>query len=143
MRSSLFVVVATALSCVLLSGASSSLAAHDAQPARRARRPPATQTPRETGPLLVPVDVGVGPIALVPNLPMALDQPVFGGIVDEALIRKYRGRLPPWARRAAGNLREVRVRPGPLIFVPDELVVSPAFGHTGIGGAGFGRFSGP
>jgi hypothetical protein len=105
---------------------------------RRARRPP----PPPAGPVEVPVEVAVGPIALVPNPPALFDQPVHAGlmidvaaVIDRDLIRRYRNRAPAWARGAAGNVNEVKLTPGPLALLPETLIVSPAFSSTGMYGA--------
>jgi len=95
-----------------------------------------------SGPLTVPVEVGVGPIALVPSPVLLGDQPVFGGVrievaavVDRALLRAHAGQLPPWARGVAGSLNEVKVRPSYLALLPEELVISPQLQNTGMYGA--------
>jgi hypothetical protein len=105
---------------------------------KRARRPP----PAPAGPVEVPVEVAVGPVALVPNPPALLDQPVHAGlmldvaaVIDRDLIRKYRNRAPAWARGAAGSVNEVKLAPGPLAFIPETLIVSPAVFSTGMYGA--------
>jgi len=105
---------------------------------RRARRPP----PPPAGPVEVPVEVAVGPVALVPNPPALFDQPLHAGlmidvaaVIDRDLIRRYKGRAPAWARGAAGNVNEVKLAPGPLAFIPETLIVSPAVFSTGMYGA--------
>jgi hypothetical protein len=107
---------------------------------RRKRR--ASRPPPSSGPLVVPVEVAVGPIALVPSSPLLLDQPVFGGIrvevaavVDRELIRAHASRLPAWARGVAGSVNEVKVRPSWLALLPEELVISPQVANTGMYGA--------
>jgi hypothetical protein len=105
----------------------------------RGRRPPPTPP---AGPVEIPVEVAVGPVALVPNPPAFFDQPVHAGlmidvtaVIDQDLIRRYRDRAPAWARGAAGNVNEVKLTPGPLALLPETLVVSPAFSSTGMYGA--------
>lgn len=104
--------------------------------ARRAKQVEAPKTPRE-----IPFEVAIGPVALIPNSPATFDQPVHVGvqlqmaaIVDQALIRRHRSQIPAWARSAASNLDEVRVRPWWLALVPELFVISPGFLNTGIYG---------
>jgi hypothetical protein len=106
---------------------------------RRARRPTSSAS---SGPLTVPVEVAAGPIALLPSPPLLFDQPVHAGlrieiaaVVDRALLRANAGRLPPFARRVAGSLNEVKVRPSYLALLPEELILSPQFMNTGMYGA--------
>jgi len=106
---------------------------------RRARRP---SRPSSSAPLTVPVEVAVGPIALVPSTPLLLDQPVHAGlrielaaVVDQQLIRANAGRVPSWARGLAGSVSEVKVRPSWLGLLPEQLVISPQVLHTGLYGA--------
>lgn len=118
------------------------LAAGDADAAsprkKRGRRPP----PAPAGPVEVPVEVAVGPVALLPNPPGLFEQPVHAGlmldvtaIIDRDLIRRHRNRAPAWARGAASSMNEVRIAPGPLAFIPETVIVSPAVFSTGLYGA--------
>ena len=120
------------------------LFASSAEAAPRRKRPghrrKASSTP--SGPLTVPVEVAVGPIALVPSPPLLGDQPVHAGlrieiaaVVDQALIRAHSRQLPAWARGVAGSVDEVKVRPSYLALLPEELVISPQFNNTGMYGA--------
>lgn len=86
----------------------------------------------------IPVEVGWGPIALIPNPPATFDQVAYAGlqlqmaaVIDQALIRRHRAQIPAWARGTASTLSEVRIRPWWLALVPEVLVVSPAFMNTG------------
>jgi hypothetical protein len=121
-----------------------SLAATDVEAAspskKRKRRHRQPEVP--SGPIEVPVEVSLGPVALVPNPPALFDQPVHAGVmidvaavVDRTLIRRYRSKLPPWARGVASSVNEVKLAPGPLAFIPETLIVSPGFASTGMYGA--------
>ena len=119
-----------------------SLFATSAEAAPRRKRQGHRRKASTSGPLTVPVEVAVGPIALVPSPPLLMDQPVHAGlrieiaaVVDRALIRAHSGRLPTWARGVAGSLNEVKVRPSYLALLPEELVISPQFSNTGMYGA--------
>ncbi len=105
---------------------------------KRQRRP----APTPSGPVTVPIEVGAGPVALLPSPPALLEQPLHFGlqieaaaIVDQALIRKYRGQMPAWARGAAGNVNEARIRPWFLAIIPHTLIISPQLKDTGMYGA--------
>jgi hypothetical protein len=114
-------------------------------PALAARRKRLKKRPKQaapSGPVQVPIEIAAGPIALVPSPPAFGDQPVFFGlqlqmaaVVDRELIRQHKRDIPPWARGAAGNLSEVRVRPWWLALVPELLVISPQVKDTGLYGA--------
>ncbi len=114
----------------------------EARPSRRRsarRQPPAAQV--ETAPTEIPVEVGWGPIALIPNPPATFDQVAYAGlqlqlaaVVDQAFIRRHRAQIPAWARSTASRLTEVRVRPWWLVLVPEVFVVSPAIWNTGLYG---------
>ena len=91
---------------------------------------------------MLPVEVAVGPVALIPSPTALLDQPAHLGlqievaaIIDQALIRRYRGQLPAWARGAAGSVNEVRYRPFVLALLPETLIISPQLKDTGMYGA--------
>jgi hypothetical protein len=95
-----------------------------------------------SGPVEIPIDIGVGPVAVVPNPPVFQDQPVHGAlalslaaVIDQDLIKKYRNRIPPGLRGAASRVNEVRVRPWFLAIVPELIIISPQFLNTGMYGA--------
>jgi hypothetical protein len=114
----------------------------EARPSRRRsarRHPPAARV--EAPPAEIPVEVGWGPIALIPNPPATFDQVAYAGlqlqmaaVVDQALIRRHRSQIPAWARGTASRMNEIRVRPWWLALVPEVLVVSPAIWNTGLYG---------
>jgi hypothetical protein len=114
----------------------------EAAPARKKKRRGARRPEVPSGPIEVPVEVSIGPVALVPNPPALFDQPVHAGVmidvaavVDRTLIRRYRNKLPAWARGVASSVNEVKLAPGPLAFIPETLIVSPGFASTGMYGA--------
>src|SRR5262245_57510568 len=87
----------------------------------------------------VPVDVGVGPAVYVVTGRVAADQPVHFGlklsvqaIIDQETLRRHQDRIPPRLRARAVRMKEVRYSPS--IWIPDALIISPAFQHTGIYG---------
>lgn len=102
-------------------------------PKRRAPRRAPKPAPAPAGPVEIPIDVGVGPVLLVPNPgPIFDDGPLHFGlavslaaVVDQELIRRYQSRIPPEYRGMARNLDEVRVRPWFLGLIPELLVISP------------------
>ncbi|MBN2360070.1 MAG: hypothetical protein JXR83_11510 [Deltaproteobacteria bacterium] len=106
---------------------------------RRASRGKPAPRPRQ---VTVPIDVGVGPVALVPSWPMLLDQPVYGGmmlslaaVIDQATIRRYKNQIPANLRQQAMQMDEVRIRPWFVALIPDLLVISPAIFNSGMYGA--------
>lgn len=120
----------------------------EAERAQRRLRPgerPSDRLRARSGPVTVPIDVGVGPTALFPNPPAFTSQPVFTGlalslaaVADRELIARNADRIPPSLRQAARNLDEVRIRPWYLALVPELLVISPAIeglSPTGMYGA--------
>lgn len=111
------------------------------KPVPKPKRPrPTAPTPVARGPVEIPVDIGVGPVALFPN-PVPGQQLLYGGvqlqlaaIIDKDLIDANRGRIPPGLRGAARNIGEVKYRPWFLALVPEEVVISPQF--TGVANTG-------
>ncbi|MFZ9889454.1 MAG: hypothetical protein ACO3JL_18320 [Myxococcota bacterium] len=87
---------------------------------------------RRTSAVTVPIDVGAGPILLLPNPPLFDDQAVFGGVmlslaavIDKELIAAHKGSIPQQYRHLASGVRQARVRPLWLALVPSTLVLSP------------------
>ncbi|MFN7130797.1 MAG: hypothetical protein ACK4N5_01865 [Myxococcales bacterium] len=94
----------------------------------------------------VPVDVGVGPAALLITGPVFRDQPVHGAlklsiaaVLDKEFIRKNERRIPAKYRKMAKGVEEVRISPS--IFIPDSLILSPPVRGTGLYGITFRPFS--
>lgn len=96
----------------------------------------------------VPVDVGVGPATYFINNPIFSDQPAHFGlkisvaaVINRALIRRYRRKIPARYRRLTGRLREVKLRPLVLGLIPDSLIISPALQRTQMYGVVFRPFA--
>ncbi len=109
------------------------------KPGRKKRR---RSSRRRGGALTVPIDVGIGPIGIVPNPPALFDQPVHGGlalslaaVVDQALIRRHKNQIPAQWRKQASQVDEIRIRPWYLALIPSVLIISPALLNTGMYGA--------
>ena len=80
----------------------------------------------------VPVEVGLGPATHIIFGEMRQRQEYFYGarinieaIINKALIKKYKKKVPKKYRRLALRLNEVRFRPWPLSAVPRTLFISP------------------
>jgi hypothetical protein len=85
-----------------------------------------------SGAVQIPIDVGVGPVAILPSPPLLLEQPVFtaatisiAAIVDRATIQKYKDRIPRQYREAASRVSRVEVTPWWLKLIPETLIISP------------------
>ncbi len=96
--------------------------------------------PARAAVVTVPFDVGVGPAPQIVSGPVARDQTVhlalrlsMAAVIDRETIARNRGRIPPKYRAMASKVSEVRIRPS--VFIPDTILVSPAFGGTGLYGA--------
>ncbi|MBS2031523.1 MAG: hypothetical protein JST54_26725 [Deltaproteobacteria bacterium] len=96
-------------------------------------------------PVDVPVDVGVGPAAFlfVPS-PVWDDQHIHYGlklslqaIINQQLLQKEKGRIPPQYRDMVLKQKEIRLTPFPLTLIPEDIFISPKLEHTGIYGATF------
>lgn len=90
----------------------------------------------------VPVDIGVGPLAVVPNAPIFLDQPAFLGaaisvaaVIDQKLLRQHKNKIPKQYRKQLRGIKTIYYRPLPLLLIPELLIVSPALLNTGMYGA--------
>jgi hypothetical protein len=87
----------------------------------------------------IPVDLGIGPAAHFITGPIQDDQLVHTGlvvsvqaIIDKAVIKKYKKRIPEQYRELALSMDEVRFSPS--IFIPDTLIISPGYANTGMYG---------
>lgn len=87
----------------------------------------------------IPVDIGIGPAAHFITGPIQDDQLIHTGlvvsvqaIIDKAVIKKYKKRIPEKYRELALSMDEVRFSPS--IFIPDTLIISPGYANTGIYG---------
>jgi len=124
-------------------GKKSSSSSKSAKKKTTKKKPKKKSPPAKKGPVSIPIDVGVGPIALLPSTPLLLeDQPVhagmmlsLGAIIDKATIEANRDRIPKQYRDLASRVSEVSVSPWWLALIPKVLIVSPAFVNTGMYGA--------
>jgi hypothetical protein len=87
---------------------------------------------RKAGPVEIPIDIGVGPVGVLPSPPLLLEQPAFTGftlsiaaIVDRDVIRKNKDRIPRQYRQAAQRLSRVEVTPWWVKLIPETFVISP------------------
>lgn len=139
------IAAALVVALAVAGGAGGGAESDDARSARRRGAAKERSRARPAAPLVVPIDVGVGPAFLLPNPPAFGVQPLHTGlslslaaVLDEELIAKNRRRIPPGLRRAARSVSEVRYRPWFLALVPELLVVSPqieGLAPTGMYGA--------
>ena len=96
----------------------------------------------------VPVNVGLGPAVHWVTGPVQRDQEQHYGvkislaaIIDQALIRQNQHKIPKRYRKMASRVDQVRLRPGPVVLVPDTLFISPRRDQTSMYGANW-RFYG-
>ena len=94
----------------------------------------------------VPVDVGVGPCAVVPNGDAFAQQPVYGAlrfslqaVIDKETLQQNKKRIPKEYRSMVKDMDEVRITP--KIWIPDVVYLSPPVQGTGLYGLGW-RFLG-
>lgn len=90
-------------------------------------------------PVTVPVDVGVGPTALLFFGPIFEDQPIHTGVkisvdavLDREWLRQNQRLIPKRYRKQAQRVDEIRISPS--IFIPDTLIISPKVRNTGMYG---------
>lgn len=111
---------------------------------RRHRRRTRRKTRRgRRSKMTVPIDIGLGPVLMLPNPALFVQQPAFTGlelslaaIIDQQLIRKYKRKIPRQYRRMALSLKEFKYRPWYVALVPERLILSPALSAQGISGTG-------
>lgn len=91
-------------------------------------------------PITVPVDIAVGPAGLWFSDDIGHDQIGHFGlkvrleaIISRELIKAHINQVPANYRQMALSMAEIRYRPS--MFIPEELIISPAFHHTGMYGA--------
>jgi hypothetical protein len=89
----------------------------------------------------VPLDVGVGPAGVwwygplldnrgaVPHFALMLN---VHAVIDKGWVEEHRDAIPPKYQKMADQITELRI--GPSIFIPQTVVVSPAF--DALGGVG-------
>lgn len=114
---------------------------------RKASRRHTTRRPRgarkhSSQKVKVPIDMGLGPQALLLNPPIFFDQAVhtsltlsIAAIIDKQLIHQQRRRIPAQYRSLARSVDEVSYRPWYLALIPELLIISPALFNTGMYGA--------
>ncbi|MFP2912777.1 hypothetical protein ACLESD_48780 [Pyxidicoccus sp. 3LFB2] len=90
-------------------------------------------------PVTVPVDVGVGPTALLFFGPVFEDQPIHTGlkisvdaVLDREWLKKNQRLIPKRYRKQAQRVDEIRISPS--ILIPDTLIISPKVRNTGMYG---------
>lgn len=82
--------------------------------------------------ITVPVEVGVGPAGHIIFGELQSRQALFSGvrlnleaIINQALIKQNKKKIPKKYRKMAMKINEVRLRPGPLAYIPKTLFISP------------------
>jgi hypothetical protein len=86
----------------------------------------------------LPVDVGIGPAVHSFTGPLAEEQLHTGlvinveAIIDSAVIKKHKKKIPKEYRQMATQMSEVRISPS--IFIPDTIFISPKMDQTGVYG---------
>lgn len=93
-------------------------------------------TAAHAGQVVVPLDVGVGPAALLVTGPVFQDRPVHFGmristfaIIDQATRKKYRKRIPAKYRQLSDQAGDIRYNPLSCC-IPSTLYISPAIAGT-------------
>lgn len=91
-------------------------------------------------PIEVPVDIAVGPAGLWFSDDIGHDQIAHSalkirleGIISRQLIQQHINQVPQNYRNLAMSMSEIRYRPS--LFIPEELIISPKWAHTGMYGA--------
>lgn len=100
--------------------------------AKKSKKKKKSTPKRASGPVAIPIDVGIGPQLLVPNPPLFFEQPVYtalnisiAAVISKQLINENRDQIPKQYRDAAKSVNEVRIRPWWLALVPSTIVISP------------------
>ncbi len=96
--------------------------------------------PAAAAPITVPVDIAVGPAGLWFSDDIGREQVGHLGlkirleaIISRELIKAHINQVPANYRQMALQMSEVRFRPS--LFIPEELIISPKFAHTGMYGS--------
>jgi hypothetical protein len=89
-----------------------------------------------------PVDIAVGPAALLFFGPVFDDQPIHTGlrinveaVLDQEWLRKNQALIPRKQRGRASKMGEIRYAPAVLGLIPETLIISPKYKNTGMYGA--------
>ena len=100
----------------------------------------ALAAPAAAAPITVPVDIAVGPAGLWFSNDIGSEQLGHFGlkirleaVISRELIKQHINQVPANYRQMATSLAEFRFRPS--IFIPEELIISPKFAHTGMYGS--------
>ena len=116
---------------------------HDRRRGRRARGRRSAKKRGRAGKVTVPIDIGVGPVLMLPNPSIFVSQPAFtgmelslAGIIDQALIHKYRHKIPRQYQSLARSVDEISYRPWYIGLIPERLILSPGIFPQGMGGTG-------
>ena len=90
----------------------------------------------------IPVDVGLGPATQMVTGPIQDDQQLHYGlkislaaIIDKQTIRRFRHKIPKKYQRLAKGVNEIRLRPGPMVLIPDTIFISPKVNQVAMWGA--------
>ncbi len=90
----------------------------------------------------IPIDIGIGPAVHMITGPIQDDQQLHSGlklnlyaVISKKIIKANKHRIPKKYRGLASKLDEVRLRPFPLILLPDTLYLSPKRERTQMWGA--------
>ncbi|MCP4918415.1 MAG: hypothetical protein GY913_16035 [Proteobacteria bacterium] len=94
------------------------------------------------GKVTVPVDVGVGPSAVVLNGDAFAQQPVYGAVrfslqavIDKKTLKANKKKIPKKYRAMVNDMDEVRITP--KIWIPDNVYLSPPVQGAGLYGLGW------
>ncbi len=100
----------------------------------------ACASPAFAAPLSVPVDIAVGPAGLWFSDAIGDEQLGHFGlkirleaVLSREFIKKHINQVPANYRQLALSMAEFRFRPS--LFIPEELIISPKFLHTGMYGS--------
>lgn len=92
--------------------------------------------------ITAPVDIAVGPTALLFFGPVFDDQPIHTGlrinveaVLDKEWLRKHQALIPRKQRGRVAKMGEIRYAPAVLGLIPETLIISPKYKNTGMYGA--------
>jgi len=92
--------------------------------------------------ITAPVDIAVGPTALLFFGPVFEDQPIHTGlrinveaVLDKEWLRKHQALIPRKQRGRVSKMGEIRYAPAVLGLIPETLIISPKYKNTGMYGA--------
>ncbi len=83
-------------------------------------------------PVTIPIEIGVGPSGQTFFGDLQSQRQLHTGlkidlaaVIDKAIIKKFKKKIPKKYRKAAMKIGEVRFRPSPIPFIPTTLIISP------------------